>query len=150
MCRANKEEIYIPYGVGICGHVAKTKETINLKDAYEVVICNHNSILSYYPDFIITSYENVYMLLSIELWLIQDERFNKEVDAQTGYRTHSLVCMPVCNYDGEVIGVAQIINKRGGGNNHEFTETDLKVQKFIFYVLIFLASKYFIPPYFIS
>ena len=37
MCRANKEEIYIPYGVGICGHVAKTKETINLKDAYEVV-----------------------------------------------------------------------------------------------------------------
>jgi len=35
--------------------------------------------------------------------------------------------MPVCNYDGEVIGVAQIINKRGGGNNHEFTETDLKV-----------------------
>ena len=36
MCRANKEEIYIPYGVGICGHVAKTKETINLKDAYEV------------------------------------------------------------------------------------------------------------------
>ena len=150
MCRANKEEIYIPYGVGICGHVAKTKETINLKDAYEVVICNHNSILSYYPDFIITSYENVYMLLSIELWLIQDERFNKEVDAQTGYRTHSLVCMPVCNYDGEVIGVAQIINKRGGGNNHEFTETDLKVLKFIFYVLIFLASKYFIPPYFIS
>ena len=59
MCRANKEEIYIPYGVGICGHVAKTKETINLKDAYEVVICNHNSILSYYPYFI-TSYENVY------------------------------------------------------------------------------------------
>ena len=39
--------------------------------------------------------------------------------------------MPVCNYDGEVIGVAQIINKRGGSNNHEFTETDLKVYKYI-------------------
>ena len=50
--------------------------------------------------------------------------------------------MPVCNYDGEVIGVAQIINKRGGGNNHEFTETDLKVLKFIFYVLIFLAPNF--------
>ena len=37
MSRANNEEIYIPYGVGICGHVAKTKETINLKDAYEVL-----------------------------------------------------------------------------------------------------------------
>jgi hypothetical protein len=35
----------------------------------------------------------------------------------------------LCNYDGEVIGVAQIINKRGGSNNHEFTETDLKVFK---------------------
>ena len=48
----------------------------------------------------------------------------------------SLVCMPVCNYDGEVIGVAQIMNKRegsddssAGGGGHEFTETDLKVDK---------------------
>ena len=45
----------------------------------------------------------------------------------------SLVCMPVCNYDGEVIGVAQIMNKREGsddssaGVGHQFTETDLKV-----------------------
>ena len=36
MRRANNEEISVPYGVGICGHVAKTKETVNLKDAYEV------------------------------------------------------------------------------------------------------------------
>jgi hypothetical protein len=35
--------------------------------------------------------------------------------------------MPVCNYDGEVIGVAQIINKRGG-NDHEFTDSDIKVR----------------------
>ncbi len=36
--------------------------------------------------------------------------------------------MPVCNYDGEVIGVAQIINKRGGDNDdNQFTEKDLKV-----------------------
>lgn len=64
MSRANNEEIYIPYGVGICGHVAKTKETINLKDAYEVLqitlifmifsLCNYtfsylkNDILSCY------------------------------------------------------------------------------------------------------
>ena len=41
----------------------------------------------------------------------------------------SLVCMPVCNYDGEVIGVAQIMNKQDGGGDEgdEFTETDLKV-----------------------
>ena len=36
MSRANAESITIPYGVGICGHVAETKETINIKDAYEV------------------------------------------------------------------------------------------------------------------
>ena len=36
MGRASKEDIHIPYGVGICGHVAKTKDTINLKDAYNV------------------------------------------------------------------------------------------------------------------
>ena len=47
--------------------------------------------------------------------------------------------MPVCNYDGEVIGVAQIINKRGGSNNHEFTETDLKVS----IIYAFLLDKYF-------
>ena len=47
----------------------------------------------------------------------------------------SLVCMPVCNYDGEVIGVAQIMNKRedsdgsSAGGGHEFTETDLKVDE---------------------
>ena len=34
--------------------------------------------------------------------------------------------MPVCNYDGEVIGVAQIINKRGVDDN-QFTEKDIKV-----------------------
>ena len=64
---------------------------------------------------------------------LQDERFNKDIDLKTGYKTHSLVCMPVCNYDGEVIGVAQIINKRGhnedgtNANDFQFKESDLKV-----------------------
>jgi hypothetical protein len=34
--KANSEEICIAFGVGICGHVAQTKETVVLKDAYEV------------------------------------------------------------------------------------------------------------------
>ena len=53
------------------------------------------------------------------------------MDDRTGYRTQSLVCMPVCNYDGEVIGVAQIMNKHkvdeDGDAKQRFTETDLKV-----------------------
>ena len=35
--------------------------------------------------------------------------------------------MPVCNFDGEVIGVAQIMNKTNGSHGYEFSETDLKV-----------------------
>ncbi|RUS86057.1 hypothetical protein EGW08_006211, partial [Elysia chlorotica] len=51
-----------------------------------------------------------------------DPRFNQEVDKKTGYRTHSILSMPILNYEGEVVGVAQIINKISG--NHEFTKQD--------------------------
>lgn len=33
--RSKMEELIIPFGVGIAGYVAKTKETINIKNAYE-------------------------------------------------------------------------------------------------------------------
>jgi hypothetical protein len=33
--------------------------------------------------------------------------------------------MPICNYEGEVIGVAQIINKTNG--SQEFTTRDVEV-----------------------
>ena len=36
MDMASKESISIPFGTGICGHVAETKETIYIKDAYNV------------------------------------------------------------------------------------------------------------------
>ena len=35
----------------------------------------------------------------------------KQVDLKTGYRTCSLLCMPVHNADGELIGVTQLVNK---------------------------------------
>jgi len=43
--------------------------------------------------------------------LLQDERFNPEIDQQTGYKTRSVLCMPLKNSSDEVIGVAQAINK---------------------------------------
>lgn len=55
----------------------------------------------------------------------QDPRFNQEIDRQTGYKTHSILSMPIVNYEGEVIGVAQIINKIDG--DHEFTKQDEEV-----------------------
>ncbi|XP_068745612.1 cGMP-specific 3',5'-cyclic phosphodiesterase-like [Montipora capricornis] len=56
-----------------------------------------------------------------------DPRFNREIDKATGYKTHSILCMPIKSHDGEVIGVAQIINKVSG--EHQFTEKDEEVFK---------------------
>lgn len=75
---AKAEELIIPFGVGIAGHVAETKEVLNIKDAYK------------------------------------DSRFNSDIDLKTGYKTNIILSMPICNYEGEVIGVAQIINKTNG------------------------------------
>jgi adenylate cyclase len=49
-----------------------------------------------------------------------DQRFNKEVDKKTGYRTRSILCMPVKNKEGKGIGLIQVLNKKGG----PFTRTD--------------------------
>ncbi|XP_046569896.1 cGMP-specific 3',5'-cyclic phosphodiesterase-like [Haliotis rubra] len=84
-------EIKVPFGTGIAGHVALTKETVNIKEAYD------------------------------------DPRFNQAVDKKTGYRTHSILCMPILNQHGEVIGVAQIINKIFG--SHEFVAKDIDIFK---------------------
>ena len=43
-----------------------------------------------------------------------DPRFNPDVDRQTGYRTRTILCMPMKNKDGEIIGVFQLLNKRSG------------------------------------
>ena len=43
-----------------------------------------------------------------------DPRFNKDVDRSTGYRTESILAMPIMNKSGECIGVTQALNKRGG------------------------------------
>ena len=44
----------------------------------------------------------------------QDHRFNPEVDHQTGFKTRSILCGPVKNLMGEIIGVIQVINKKTG------------------------------------
>lgn len=43
-----------------------------------------------------------------------DPRFNPEVDKKTGYRTKTILCMPMKNKDGKIIGVFQLLNKVGG------------------------------------
>lgn len=87
--QARTEDIRIPFGVGIAGTVAQSKQLINIKNAY------------------------------------QDPRFNSEIDMRTGYKTNLILSMPICNYEGDVIGVAQIINKTN--ETEEFTEHDVEV-----------------------
>ncbi len=50
-----------------------------------------------------------------------DERFNPEIDKETGYVTKTVLCVPLRTPQGQVIGVSQLLNKKDG----EFTEDDL-------------------------
>jgi signal transduction histidine kinase/CRP-like cAMP-binding protein len=43
-----------------------------------------------------------------------DPRFNPDVDKRTGYRTRNILCMPMRNRDGKIIGVFQLLNKKEG------------------------------------
>ncbi|MCX7150358.1 MAG: GAF domain-containing protein, partial [Rhodocyclales bacterium] len=52
-----------------------------------------------------------------------DDRFNRSIDEQTGFVTHNILCVPIKTVKGEVIGVAQTLNKRTG----KFTKQDLNL-----------------------
>jgi len=52
-----------------------------------------------------------------------DPRFYRDVDLSSGYRTKSMLSMPLWNKERKVIGVFQILNKRGGS----FTREDEKL-----------------------
>ncbi|OHC74040.1 MAG: guanylate cyclase [Rhodospirillales bacterium RIFCSPLOWO2_12_FULL_58_28] len=50
-----------------------------------------------------------------------DERFNRSVDQQTGFETRQVLCAPIRTAKGDIIGVAQALNKKEG----KYTEDDL-------------------------
>jgi putative methionine-R-sulfoxide reductase with GAF domain len=43
-----------------------------------------------------------------------DPRFNRQVDVQSGFRTRSILCLPIKNRSGSVFAVAQLLNRRDG------------------------------------
>jgi GAF domain-containing protein len=45
----------------------------------------------------------------------EDRRFNPEFDKKTGFRTRSVLCMPLINAEGRLTGVIQALNKKDGG-----------------------------------
>lgn len=44
----------------------------------------------------------------------KDRRFDPDWDRRNGYRTRSMLCQPIRNRDGDIVGVAQVLNKRDG------------------------------------
>lgn len=77
-------EIRLRIGEGLAGYVAKSGETINLKDVRK------------------------------------DPRFNAAFDLESGYTTKNMICFPIKNNKGEIIGVLQLLNSANG----EFTKRD--------------------------
>jgi signal transduction histidine kinase/putative methionine-R-sulfoxide reductase with GAF domain len=51
----------------------------------------------------------------------EDNRFSRGWDGKTGYRTRSILAVPMKNHVGQTIGVLQVLNKRNGKT---FTDED--------------------------
>jgi len=56
-----------------------------------------------------------------------DPRFNPEFDRQSGFRTTSMLTLPLAGHDGATVGVLQVLNKRGG----PFGGRDTEVASFL-------------------
>ncbi|WP_022847541.1 MULTISPECIES: GAF domain-containing protein [unclassified Desulfurobacterium] len=51
----------------------------------------------------------------------EDERFYREIDKQTGYKTKNIATVPMFDKNGKVIGVFQAINKKEGFSKDDIT-----------------------------
>ncbi len=52
-----------------------------------------------------------------------DSRFCSDIDKKTGFKTKTILCYPLKNLEGAIIGVLQLINKKRG----KFNENDVSV-----------------------
>lgn len=50
----------------------------------------------------------------------RDPRFNPEIDKRSGYKTLNVLCMPMRDKEGKIVGVFQLLNKKQGS----FTKDD--------------------------
>ncbi|MCH7678046.1 sigma 54-interacting transcriptional regulator [candidate division KSB1 bacterium] len=53
----------------------------------------------------------------------QDARFYPQIDEQTGYSTRTILAVPLKNYEGEIIGTFEVLNKKKGS----FTDHDEEI-----------------------
>ena len=45
----------------------------------------------------------------------EDARFSRDVDLKTGFRTRSILCVPLVTPSGSIVGVIEAMNKKGDG-----------------------------------
>jgi len=66
-----------------------------------------------------------------------DERFNRTIDQTTGYKTESILCVPIRTVKGQIIGATQVLNKKQG----RFTDEDIAlVEAMVMQAAILLQS----------
>jgi phosphoserine phosphatase len=75
---SNTDTVRVPADSGIVGHSAKTREIVNVPDAYA------------------------------------DDRFNRTVDDESGYRTRCILSVPLVGNEDSLVGVLQLLNKNEG------------------------------------
>jgi len=73
------QEIRVPFGQGVAGHVVESGAIVNVADAYTL------------------------------------EFFDSSFDQKFGYRTKSLLCLPIRHKSGEIVGVIQLLNQLPNG-----------------------------------
>lgn len=59
-----------------------------------------------------------------------DDRFNRDIDKQTGYRSRCMLTIPLVGFENSLVGVLQILNKNSGtfDDQDEFIATALAAQ----------------------
>lgn len=59
-----------------------------------------------------------------------DDRFNRDIDKQTGYRTRCMLTIPLIGFEDSLVGVLQILNKNSGtfDEHDEYIATALAAQ----------------------
>ena len=62
--------------------------------------------------------------IAFDLYYHPDSDTAKQLDQQNGYRTCSLLCMPVFNADQQLIGVTQLVNKKKTGDFPPYNPAD--------------------------
>ncbi|MDJ1179438.1 GAF domain-containing protein [Roseofilum sp. BLCC_M91] len=60
------------------------------------------------------------LLIPFDLYNDPRSETSKKTDQKTGYRTCSMLCMPVFNADDQLIGVTQLINKKKQGEYPDY------------------------------